>query len=140
MKYTLLVCLVSLSLVATTFGQTPALRRGVTVQEAQSSHAAARPEADQDDAWVVAVTADGKLFFGAEEMTVNSLWDTMKKTPHRRDADLYVKADARAPYQKVLTALDALRGRSVVLLTAPAVKEEKGKVTPPYGLTVTVGG
>jgi len=32
---------------------------------------------------------------------------------------VYVKGDARVPYQKILTVLDALEGRSVLLLTAP---------------------
>jgi biopolymer transport protein ExbD len=133
------VCLVSLSLVATTLGQTPALRRGVSVQEARSSHGAARPEADQDDAWVVAVTAEGKLYFEAEEMTTDSLWDAMKKTPHRRDAELYVKADKRAPFAAVEKVLELARAGyfdRVVLLTSQAQQVTPGSIVPPVGLQV----
>ena len=52
---------------------------------------------------------------------------------------VYVKADARAPYQSVLTVVNALRGHSLVLLTAPAVKAEAGKIATPNGLEVAIG-
>jgi len=59
------------SFVISDVGQTPALRRGVSVQEAVTQHATTMPEADEDDAWVVAVTADGKLYFGADPVTAD---------------------------------------------------------------------
>ena len=40
---------------------------------------------------------------------------------------MYVKADVRAPYQEVLAVLNALHGKSVVLLSAPP------EVTPRQG-------
>jgi transposase len=46
-----------------------------------------------------------------------------------------VKADAQVPYQKLLTVLDALQGRSVVLLTAP-VNAKSANIASPYGLKV----
>ena len=42
------------------------------------------------------------------------------------------------PFQKVLTVLDALRGKSVVLLAAPPKNVEGAKIVPPYGIEVTV--
>src|SRR5579864_358380 len=139
MKYMLLVCLLSLSLVATTSAQSPALRRGVSVQEAKTNHAVAMPEADRDDAWVISVTAEGQLFFGAEEMTTDSLWDQMKKTPHRRDAKLYVKADARAPFERVEKVLELGRAgyfEVAGLLTSQAQRVAAGSIVPPMGLEV----
>ena len=50
---------------------------------------------------------------------------------------VYLKADARVPYQKMITVLNALQGRSVVLLTAPVNANDATNV-PPYGLKVTV--
>jgi biopolymer transport protein ExbD len=138
MKYMLVVCLVCLGLVATTFGQTPALQRGVSVQEARTNHATAMPGADQDDAWVIAVTADGKFYFGAEELTVTSFWDTMKKLPHRRDAGWYVKADARASFAAVEQVLELGRAafETVGLLTSQAQRVQAGSMAPPMGLEV----
>jgi hypothetical protein len=55
-------------------------------------------------------------------------------------ATVYVKADARAQYQSVLSVLDALQGKRVALLTAaPANVEKRGNITPPYGVTVAFG-
>ena len=139
MKYMLLVCLLSLSLVATTSAQSPALRRGVSVQEAKTNHAVAMPEADRDDAWVIAITAEGQLFLGADEMTADSLWGQMKKTPHRRDAKVYIKADARAPFEQVEKVLELARAgyfEVAGLLTSQVQQLTAGSIAPPVGLEV----
>lgn len=86
---------------------TQQLRKGVSVQLAETSNAAPMPEADNEDAWIVAVTADGDVFFGTDKVTPADLADTMKAHPRRRDQKLYIKADARAPFadvRKVFTA------------------------------------
>jgi hypothetical protein len=41
-------------------------------------------------------------------------------------------------FQKVLTVLDALRGKSVVLLAAPPKNVGRAKTVPPYGMKVIV--
>src|SRR5262249_2878134 len=51
---------------------------------------------------------------------------------------VYVKADSRTPFQAVLTVLDALRGKSVVLLAASPAKVDKAKIVSPYGIKVIV--
>ena len=42
------------------------LRQGVSVQMARTTNATAYPAADNADAWIVAVTADGRLYFGVK--------------------------------------------------------------------------
>lgn len=118
------------------------LRQGVSVQMAHTTSAVAYPAADNNDAWVVAVTAEGNLYFGVKPVTPDQLLDEMKATSRQRDAKLYVKADARAPFSNVERALEA--GREVafdapVLLTAQAVPTAPGNVVPPNGLEVLVG-
>jgi hypothetical protein len=51
---------------------------------------------------------------------------------------VYVKADSRVPFQTVLTVLDALRGKSVVLLAASPAKAERAKMVSSYGIKVIV--
>ena len=51
---------------------------------------------------------------------------------------VYVKADSRVPFQTVLTVLDALRGKSVVLLAASPANVAKAKIVSPYGIKVVV--
>jgi biopolymer transport protein ExbD len=121
-----LVAAVLLSLVSA-----QALKKGVSVQLASASHAVEMRAADEPNARVVAITADGKVYSGidiTEPAALSSL----------SDATVYVKADARAPYQKVLAVLDALRGKSVVLLTASPENAARQGVVPPYGLKLTL--
>jgi len=87
--------------------------------------------ADAPTATVVAITAQGKIFVGIKATEPDALSDL-------NDETVYVKADARVPYQKVLTILEALRGKSVVLLTAPPENTIRQGITPPYGIRVIV--
>ncbi len=135
MKNTLGVCLLVLASAVVMVGQEttkPVLRPGISVQMLKDSHAVAMPEADAQDATVVVITRDGKLFLGTKPVEAAALSSVTAGT-------LYVKADARAPFQNVITVLDALRGRSVVLLTAPLSRPENGKILPPYGVKVSFG-
>ena len=144
-------CLLSVSLatlaVAATFSltgraQTPELRQGVSVQMASTTHAADYTAADNADAWIVTVTSDGKLYFGTKSVTPQQLMEEMKVTPRHRDAKLYIKADARAPFGEVEQVLET--GRAVffekpVLLTSQLESPSRGTVVPPKGLEVLLG-
>uniref|UniRef100_Q028U5 Biopolymer transport protein ExbD/TolR n=1 Tax=Solibacter usitatus (strain Ellin6076) TaxID=234267 RepID=Q028U5_SOLUE len=124
------VLLVGTILVCAVVGQEPALRKGVSVQLASAEHAVEMRAADAQDATVVAITAEGKVYAGVERTEPGALRSLSAGT-------VYVKADSRAQFQTVLAVLDALRGKSVVLLAAPP-KNVEGKMVPPYGMKVTV--
>jgi biopolymer transport protein ExbD len=96
-----------------------------------ASHAVEMRAADEPNAKVVAVAADGKVFVGTKVTEPGALSNLSDET-------IYLKADSRAPYQKVLTVLDALRGKSVVLLTAPPENALKQGIVPPYGVKLSV--
>ncbi len=118
------------------------LQKGVSVQMAVTSTAAAMPEADKLDAWIVAVTADGNVYFGVDPVTPSDLADKMKSIPRRRDQSLYIKADARAPFaaiRKVLAAAHEVSFNAVVFLTSQADSPAPGVMVPPKGLEVQVG-
>ena len=112
--------------------QKPVLTPGVSVQMADASHATEMREADEPTARVVAISADGRVFLGIKPTEPAALGDV-------RESTVYVKADSRAPYQKVLAVLDALRGKSVVLLTAPPQSAVRQTMMPPYGIQLMVG-
>lgn len=73
-------------------------------------------------ATILALTADGRLYLGTQR-TDPTKRSTLTATP------IYLKVDARTPFQKLLPVLEALRAKSVVLLTAPPAK-----IIPPYGV------
>jgi biopolymer transport protein ExbD len=79
----------------------------------------------------VAITADGKVFVGITVTDPGALSNLSQET-------VYVKADSRVPYQRVLTVLNALRGKSVVLLTAPPENGVRQGIVPPYGMRLIV--
>jgi len=136
MKYVLGVCLIAAGmtgLVAAQDPTKPVLREGISVKMPVASNAVAMPDADKEDAMVITVTAEGKLFLGTQPVTADALARVTAST-------VYVKADAKAPYQQVLAVLNALHDRSVGLLTAATAKPQAGKIAPPYGISVEVGG
>ncbi len=141
----LFVSSVALLFVLVLFPQHPShaqeLQRGVSVQMPITSNATSVPDADRNDAWVVAVTADGSLYLGADPMTPEGLADWMKTHPRNREAKLYIKADARAPFASVQQVLDiARRARfeAPVLLTSQRKPIAPGTVLPPRGLEVQI--
>jgi biopolymer transport protein ExbD len=136
MKSLLGASLIVLAMSSVVAAQNPAApvlqQQGVQVQMPVSSRAVAMPDADRADATVVTVTAEGELYSGADPIQVAALAGVPGST-------VYVKADAGASYQKVLTVLSALKGRQLVLLTEATVKAAPGKITPPYGVPLALG-
>ena len=84
--------------------QKPLLRQGISVEMPVAGHALEMRAADGQNATVVAISADGKVFVGVEPTEATALGRLTERT-------VYVKADSRIPYQKVLAVLDALRGK-----------------------------
>ncbi len=127
-------------------GQNPAMRRGVSVDMAETKNASARPEADRGDAWVIAVLRDGAVYFGTDRVfgeggSGDSLFSRLVKTPRKRTARLFVKADARAAFssvQQVLNTAQADLFDDVVLLTSQAEKAPAGAIVAPKGLDVWI--
>ena len=143
MKYTLVVCLIAVTLtfvdVQHARAQSPTLRKGVSVQMVTTTHATPFSAADEQDAWVVTVTADGSLYFDADPMTVETLADWMKTHPRNREANLYIKADARTPFASVKAALGPAHSSNfeeVVLLTSQPASRVAGSIVAPSGIDV----
>ena len=136
------VCLVA-AILATNLpparAQSPALQKGVSVQMAATSNATPMPAADNDDAWIVTIGEDGKLYFGADPVDADSLTNDMMIHPRKRDAKLYIKADARAPFSSVEKVMQIGRKayfEAAVLLTSQNETPALGKMVAPQGLEV----
>ena len=128
-------------LLAARAGNTQQLQKGISVQMAQTTTAAPVPDADNNDAWIVSVTADGSLYFGVDPLTPTELTDKMIRTPRRRDQNVYIKADARAPFaavRTVLTTAHEIGFAAPVLLTSQSQPSAPGHMVPPNGLAMLV--
>ncbi len=118
------------------------LQKGISVEMAPSHNAQPMPAADNLNAWIVTVTADGQLWFGTNSVSREGLVAEMIRTPRKRDQNLYIKADARAPYAGVASVVKAAQTAKFdapVLLTAQPESREPGTMVPPQGLEVWIG-
>jgi biopolymer transport protein ExbD len=152
MKLLLSVCLLAIALAIANgpaFAQSGSgssyadqtMQRGISVDLAATSGAEPMPAADDQEAWIVTVTADGSLYFGTHFLTPDGLKEWMISHPRRRDQKLYIKADARTRYANVEKALDACRKAAfsaAVLLTSQERRTEPGSRVPPEGLEVLI--
>jgi len=112
--------------------QPPEPRQGIAVEMIPSApHAAEMRAADEANAVVVAITVGGRVFVGITPTEPTSLSSLNAKR-------VFVKADRRVPLETMLTVLDALRGKSVVLLTAPPEGAAKVRNAPAYGTEIAV--
>src|SRR3979490_24524 len=69
-----------------------AMQKGISVELAPTSNAVPVPDADNQDALIITVTDTGRLYFGIDSVTPESLAERLKDRPSRRK-NLYIKAD-----------------------------------------------
>src|SRR5258708_33194229 len=100
------------------------------------------PDADNADAWIITVTADGQFYFGIDPLTPAVLRERMIRTPRKRMQRLYIKADGRASFASVQKALDAASGVEIeapVLLVNHQSTSKPGTMVAPEGLEILLG-
>ena len=93
---------------------TPMLQKGVSVQMARALNPAAMPDADKEDAVLVAVTRDGNIFLGREQIELKDLAESVRDMIATRvDKTVYIKSDARAKFSQVVKAVNEIRSVGV---------------------------
>jgi len=112
---------------------TPMLSKGVSVDMVKAKNPIAMQDADKSDAVLVAVTRDGKVYLGNDPVHAEDLPPKVKELlDKKQDKTVFVKADQRANYGKVVDVVDNLRAAGVDnlgLLTEQL--QEKGKAAAP---------
>jgi biopolymer transport protein ExbD len=118
---------------------TPMLQKGVSVDMAQTNNPQQMPDADKEDALLVAVMRDGKVFFDTDQIPPDQLGPKIRdKIANRADKRVYIKSDARAKYGIVVDVVDNIRSAGVDQLgllteqrkgmpSAPAAKPTGGQ-------------
>jgi biopolymer transport protein ExbD/biopolymer transport protein TolR len=93
---------------------TPMLQNKVQIEMAQVVNPESMPDADKDDAIVVAVTRDGRIFLGQNLVDPSQLGSLVRdKLENKTDKTIYVRADSRAQYKAVEDAIDDVRTAGV---------------------------
>ena len=114
---------------------TPMLQKGVNVDLAKTKNPVAMEDADKEDAVLVAVERDGKIYFDTQQVTPAELTSKVQdKLSSRSDKKIYIKADGRARYGTVVEVVDDVRAAGVDqvgLLTEQITKPGQGATPPP---------
>jgi len=93
---------------------TPMLSKGVSVDLVKTQHPISMQAADKSDAIVCAVTRDGKTYLNTTQMAPEDLPAKVKDLlANRLDKTVFVKADSRARYERVVDVVDNLRAAGV---------------------------
>lgn len=110
---------------------TPMLSKGISVDLAKTRNPIAMSAADKEDAVLVAVSRDGRVFLGSTPTTADALPPKVKDLlTNRLDKTVYLKSDARARYEKVVDVIDNLRSAGVDQL-GMLTEEVKEKTAAP---------
>ena len=111
---------------------TPMLQKGVSVDMANVNNPHDMKDADKDDAIVVAVTRDGKIYLGNTQMNKEDLTGQIKdRVSTRLDKTVYVKSDYRAKYGDVVAVVDEIRSAGVDQLGLLTEKNQKERPAAP---------
>ena len=93
---------------------TPMLQNKVQVDMAKVDNPTSMPDADKEDAIVVAITRDGGVFLGQNKVALSELGGQVReKLADKPGKTIYVRADARAQFKAVEDAIDAVRTAGV---------------------------
>jgi len=108
---------------------TPMLSKGVAVNMVKTHNDIKMQEADKEDAILIAITRDGKVFLspGNTMVQVDQLPPKVKDLQQNRsDKTVYIRADARARFSSVTEVIDALRtdGVDTIGLITEAIQDK----------------
>jgi len=93
---------------------TPMLQKGVSVDMARVNNPRTMQAADKEDATVLAITRDGKIYLGSDTITMDKITGKVKdRVADKLDKTVYIKSDARAKYGDVVSVVDAVRAAGV---------------------------
>jgi biopolymer transport protein ExbD len=108
---------------------TPMLSKGVAVNMVKTHNDIKMQEADKEDAILIAITRDGKVFLspGNSLIQIDQLPPKVKDLQQNRsDKTVYIRADARARFSSVTDVIDALRtdGVDTIGLITEAIQDK----------------
>ena len=107
---------------------TPMLNNKVNVDLPTATAAVVMDNANKEDAVTVAVTRDGKIFLGGDQVTPDDMGAKITaKLENKTEKEVFLRADNRAIYGKVMDAVDGIRAAGVSQLGLLTEKRDEGK-------------
>jgi len=104
---------------------TPMLQNKVSIDLAVVANPTAMPDADKEDAIVVAVTRDGAVYLGQNRVDTSELGSLVRdKLADKTDKTIFIRADRRAQFKAVEDAIDDVRTAGVETVDLLTQKRE----------------
>src|SRR3990172_10798274 len=111
---------------------TPMLQKGTPVDMARVENPQDLPDADKDDAVIVAVTRDGYLFLGNTRTELDVVSSQIRDLiSGRMDKTVYIRSDGRAKYGDVVKLVDEVRAAGVDNVGLLTERVERALPPPP---------
>ncbi len=112
---------------------TPMLTKGMSVELVKTKNPMAMKNADKDDAILISVTKDGKVYLGSDNFSnLNELGVKVKdRLSAMQDKTVYMKNDSRARFERIVEVIDNLRGFGVDQLGLITEQIKDGAAAPP---------
>jgi biopolymer transport protein ExbD/biopolymer transport protein TolR len=111
---------------------TPMLQKTLPVDLAPTNNPHEMQDADKDDAIIVAITRDGRIYLGNTAESKESISGLIKdRISTRLDKTVYLKSDARAKYGDVVAVVDEIRSAGVDQLGLLTQRIEKSGPSRP---------
>jgi len=113
---------------------TPMLQKGVSVDLAKVSNPRDMQDADKEDAVLLSVMPDGKVFLGNQQILREDITSRVRDMiANRLDKTVFVKSDARARYGDVVAVVDEVRAAGVdqLGLLTDRIEEQRPQAPPP---------
>jgi biopolymer transport protein ExbD/biopolymer transport protein TolR len=100
------------------------------------------PDADKEDALLIAVMRDGKTYLGSDQIKVDDLTNKVKdRLANKVDKRVFIRADSRAKYGAVVDVVDNVRSAGVddVGLLTEQTQANPANKKPPAGASAGAG-
>ncbi len=110
---------------------TPMLNNKVNVDLPKADAAVVMEDANKEDAVTVAVTRDGRVFLGGDQVTLDDMGSKISaKLENKTNKEVFFRGDMRANYGKVMDAVDGIRSAGVSQLGLLTEKRDDTGTTP----------
>ena len=123
---------------------TPMLQKGQSVDMAKVNNPVPMPDADKEDALLIVVMRDGRIYFGTDRIQLDELTNKVKdRLANKVNKTVYIRADMRAKYGGVVDVVDNVRSAGVDdvgLLTEQRQAGAPSNKKPPAGSATSGAG
>ena len=113
---------------------TPMLQKTFSVDMAKADNPRTMSDADKEDAVVLAISRDGKIYMQSDPITLDKITTEVKdRISAKLDKTVYIKSDRMAKYGDVVAVVDNVRAAGVESLGLLTERVEREGASVPAG-------